>query len=153
MISPAKPNIIPEPIKPADMLNTTKPTNALEPRRPTNMSNDMPNSVNITNMSNPVKPNNVTVDDLLRDATPGRPTKGRTTQYVKPGSYDQTLEEFYSLNLSDVKDITTSYGPGKMGTLPDGRVVIARPSSSDTRPTLEIRKPNNKRGIEIRYGE
>ena len=93
-----------------------------------------------------------TVDDILEGAKPGRSTKGKTTQYEKPGAFDQTFEDFDSLNPSNVKDISTKYGPGKTGTLPDGRIVTARPGSSDGRPTLEIRSPNG-RGIEIRYGE
>ena len=51
-----------------------------------------------------------------------------------------------------MKDINTSYGAGRTGTLPDGRTVTVRPGSTDGRPTLEIRYPNG-RGIEIRYGK
>ncbi len=38
-----------------------------------------------------------------------------------------------------------------MGTMENGNKVIVRPGSSDGRPTLEMRRPNN-RGVEIRYG-
>gem|GEM_PF-6384792 len=93
------------------------------------------------------------VNEILNGAKPGRGTKGKTTQYVKPGSYDQALREFESLNPSNVKDITTAYGSGKTGTLPDGRTITVRPGSSAGPPTLEIRNPKNNRGIEIRYGE
>ena len=60
--------------------------------------------------------------------------------------------EFDLLKPSNVKDINTSYGAGRTGTLPDGRTVTVRPGSTDGRPTLEIRYPNG-RGIEIRYGK
>ena len=46
----------------------------------------------------------------------------------------------------------TEYGPGKAGRLPDGRKVTVRPGSSESRPTLEIRK-KNERGHEVRYDE
>ncbi len=79
-------------------------------------------------------------------------TKGKTTLYEKPGDFSQASKEFDSLNPSNVKDINTSYGQGKTGTLPDGRTITVRPGSTDGRPTLEIRNPNG-RGIEIRYGK
>lgn len=107
--------------------------------------------------STPARASNVgrsakTVEDILSDAKPGRATKGRTIQYEKPGTYKQTSRDFDALKPSDTKEIQTQYGPGKVGTLPDGRKVIARPGSSDGRPTLEIRNANG-RGSEIRYGE
>lgn len=92
------------------------------------------------------------LDDILEGAKPGRVTKGKTTQYVKPGSYEQTSNDFDALNPTNVKEINTKFGQGKTGTLSDGRTITARPGSSDGRPTLEIRSPNG-RGIEIRYGE
>ncbi len=79
-----------------------------------------------------------TVDDILESATPGRVTKGKTTLYEKPGDFSQASKEFDSLNPSNVKDINTSYGQGKTGTLPDGRTITVRPGSTDGRPTLEI---------------
>ena len=88
----------------------------------------------------------------MEGAEPGRVTKGKTTQYVKPGSYEQTSNDFDALNPMNVKEINTKFGQGKTGTLSDGRTITARPGSSDGRPTLEIRSSNG-RGIEIRYGE
>ncbi|MBA9088808.1 RHS repeat-associated protein [Fontibacillus solani] len=92
------------------------------------------------------------VDDILKDATPGRVTKGKTTLYEKKGGYEQATKEFYSLNPSKVKDIETKYGPGKAGLLPDGRKITVRSGSTDGRVTIEIRSSNG-RGIEIRYGK
>ena len=92
------------------------------------------------------------VADILEEATLGRPTKGKTTQYQKPGGFEQASKEFDALNPSNVKNINTVYGQGKTGILSDGRTIILRPGSTDGRPTLEIRNPNG-RGIEIRYGK
>ena len=78
------------------------------------------------------------VDDVLDGATAGRVTKGKTTQSVKSGDFSRASNEFDSLNPSNVKNINTSYGQGKTGTLPDERTVTVRPGSTDGRPTLEI---------------
>ena len=96
--------------------------------------------------------NKKTIDDILREAKPGRKTKGKTSQYIKSGSFKQTNEDFELLNPVDIKEINTNYGLGKTGRLSDGRFITARPGSSDGRPTLEIRAANG-RGIELRYGE
>ncbi|MCL2336953.1 MAG: RHS repeat-associated core domain-containing protein, partial [Firmicutes bacterium] len=91
-----------------------------------------------------------TVDDILRDATPGRSTKGKTTQYIKTGGFNRANSEFDSLNPSNVKSIKTSYGEGRTGILSDSRTATVRPGSSYGTPTLEIRNSSG-RGIEIRY--
>ena len=93
-----------------------------------------------------------TLDDILKDTKPGRATKGKTTQYVKSGSYEQAANDFDALNPQNVKEINTKFGLGKTGTLPDGRTITARPGSSEGRPTPEIRNLN-RRGIEIKYGK
>lgn len=79
-------------------------------------------------------------------ATPGRPTSGRTSQWESSGGFDQANEDFDHLNPTDVRD----YGNGvRVGTLPDGRSVVVRPTSSgERRPTLEIQGP---RPIKVRY--
>lgn len=96
----------------------------------------------------PVAPKSV--NDILGETTAGRVTKGKTTQHIKPGGVDAANADFDALAPTNVRDITTRYGPGRTGTLPDGRTVTVRPGSSDGRPTLEIRRPNG-RGDEIRY--
>ncbi len=93
------------------------------------------------------------LEKLLNETTPGRITKGRTTQYVKSGTYDNTVQDFNSLNPSNVKPIETRWGAGQTGTLSDGRNITARPGSTFGTPTLEIRNTTNGRGIEIRYGK
>ncbi len=87
------------------------------------------------------------VDDILEGATPGRTTKGRATQFEKTGGYNQALDDFNSMGVTDVKDIPG----GKVGRLPDGRTVNVSTKSSDGRPTLEIF--DGKNCTKIRYGD
>ncbi len=54
------------------------------------------------------------------------------------------------MDLSDVKEISTKYGNGKVGKLSDGTTVVARPGSETGGATLEIRVSRNK-VIKIRY--
>ncbi|BDF04427.1 hypothetical protein [[Clostridium] hylemonae] len=54
------------------------------------------------------------------------------------------------MDLEDVKDINTKYGPGKVGKDSDGNTVIYRPGSSEGSPTLEIQLPGRWK-IKIRY--
>jgi hypothetical protein len=87
------------------------------------------------------------------DATPGRETKGRTTQWEKPGDFDTANEDFDNYHPTDVRD----RGDGvRTGTLPSGETIIVRPRSTDGRPTLQIQTKNSNgdvtRNIEIRYG-
>ncbi len=91
-----------------------------------------------------------TVDDILSETTPGRETKGRTKLRIRRGGFRQANADFDSLGPTNVKHIDTVYGPGRTGTLPDGRTVTVRAGSSEGPPTLEIRNPNG-RGVEIRY--
>ena len=79
--------------------------------------------------------------------------KRKTDIWEKPGDMTQADKDFDSLNPNGTKDIETQYGPGRTGTLKDGKSVTVRPGSSDGRPTLEVRNPANRRGIEIRYGK
>ena len=96
---------------------------------------------------------NTTLENILRDTTPGRPTMGRTTQHIRRGGFNQANTDFNNLNPSNVTGFSTANGTGRTGVLPDGRTVTVRSYSSDGRPTLEIRNANNRRRIEIRYDE
>ncbi|WP_068786947.1 RHS repeat-associated core domain-containing protein [Paenibacillus phocaensis] len=87
------------------------------------------------------------VDDILEGASPGRATKGKATQYGKSGGYNQALDDFNSMGVTEVKDIPG----GKVGKLPDGRTVNVREKSSDGRPTLEIY--DGKKSTKIRYDD
>lgn len=60
------------------------------------------------------------------------------------------MKDFESLNPSNIKDIQTQYGPGKVGTLSDGTKVVARQGSTTGGPTLEI-TVSKKKIFKIRY--
>ena len=54
------------------------------------------------------------------------------------------------MNPSNVKDIQTKYGPGKVGTLSDGSTVVARRGSKAAGATLEI-TVSKRKVYKIRY--
>jgi hypothetical protein len=89
------------------------------------------------------------VEDLIKQAKPGNPTKGRTTQYEMQGGYDKAVKDFKSLKPSITRDTPEL----KIGTLKDGRIVNVRSKSSgeNPRPTLEIQQPGAKNKIKFRY--
>ncbi len=89
-----------------------------------------------------------TLDDLLEGATPGRTTKGRSTQFDKPGGFERANADFDALSPTDVRALE---GGGRVGTLPDGRTVIVRPTSKSGAPTLEVQKGKNR--TKIRFGD
>jgi len=89
--------------------------------------------------------------ELEKEADVKQRTKGRTKHGEKSGGMNQAEKDFDNLEPDNVKDINTDYGKGKTGKLADGRNVTVRPGSSEGPPTLEIRSPRNKRGVEIRY--
>lgn len=84
-------------------------------------------------------------DPPVPDATPGDDTKGRTSQWEKSGGQAQADKDFDNLHPTNVRPIPG----GRTGTLPDGRSVNVRGSSSDGRPTLEIQDGSNR--IKVRY--
>jgi len=88
-----------------------------------------------------------TIDDILDTATENTTQKGVAKNYVKSGGYDTAVKDFDSLNLNNVKDIQTKYGPGKVGYTSDGAKVVVRTGSSAISggaPTLEIKISNSK---------
>ena len=93
------------------------------------------------------KSDETTVDDLLEGLEETTNGKGTARNFESTGGYDQTLKDFDALNPSDVKNIQTKYGPGKVGMLSDGTKVVARPGSKTGGATLEIKVSNSK----IRY--
>ena len=90
---------------------------------------------------------NRTVDDLILDSKPGKPTKGRAKNYERSGGMDQANKEFDGLNPADVKEIPG----GRTGKLEDGRTVVVRDHSDDGRPTLEVQDGKNR--TKFRYDE
>jgi len=45
------------------------------------------------------------IDDILKDATHGRVTKGKAIQFEKSGGYKQAFDDFNNMDLQDAKDI------------------------------------------------
>ena len=81
------------------------------------------------------------------DATPGRKTKGKTTQWEKSGGIDAANKDFDNKKPANVRKIPNG---GRVGDLPDGKgKIIVRPNSSDGRPTLETQE--GKRKHKVRY--
>ena len=97
-----------------------------------------------------IKSGKTTIDDLLKGLDETTNGKGVARNFESIGGYDQTLKDFDALNPSNVKDIQTKYGPGKVGTLSDGTKVVARQGSTTGGPTLEI-KVSNSKVYKIRY--
>jgi RHS repeat-associated protein len=93
------------------------------------------------------------VNDILKDKKPGRKTKGKTEQHIGQGGLKEANKDFDALHPNNVRNIDTNYGPGRTGTLSDGRTVTIRPGSTDGRATLEIRNPKTGRGKEIRFND
>jgi RHS repeat-associated protein len=74
---------------------------------------------------------------------------GKTTIDEKPGATAGDLQrDFDALNPTGVKDYP---GGVKVGKLPNGDTVVARPTSTDGRPTLEIQRQNGD-VTKTRYG-
>jgi hypothetical protein len=90
------------------------------------------------------------VEDILKDAKPGRKTKGKTKQFEKPGDFDDALKDFDKLNPKNVRDESDGEKIVKVGDLPGDKVVNVRNESKDERPTLDI--CDGKKHIKIRYG-
>lgn len=91
-----------------------------------------------------------TMEDLIKKLPNVTSEKGISTVYKSSGGYSKALSDFNSLNLKNIKSISTQYGWGKMGFQSDGTKVIVRPGSSDELPTLEF-QISKRNFIKIRY--
>lgn len=91
-----------------------------------------------------------TVDELIKGLKETTNGKGVARNFEAVGGYKQTLKDFKALKPTDVKEIKTKYGSGKVGTLSDGTKVVARPGSKTGGATLELRVSNSK-VYKIRY--
>lgn len=89
-----------------------------------------------------------TLEDILKEAKPGKKTH-KSTQFLKPGNYDDALDDFGNMGATDIRNKPN--GEGKIGILPTGDTAIVRPDSSAQKPTLEIQCTNGD-VIKIRYG-
>lgn len=94
--------------------------------------------------------NNRTINDIISNLEETTNGRGIARNFESSGGFEQTLVDFDSLNLINVKDIQTQYGSGKVGNLTDGTIVVARPGSRTSGATLEIRVSNSKI-YKIRY--
>lgn len=90
-----------------------------------------------------------TIEEILKDCSPGRVTKGPAKQFEKGGGFEQAEKDFESLGVNNI----TPIAKGKRGTLPDGRTINVRTDSTFELPTLEIYNPNTGRSIKIRYNQ
>ncbi len=88
------------------------------------------------------------VHDFVKDLDDITKSGSIAKNYQSSGGYAKALEDFNSLNLENVKEISTVAGPGKVGNLPDGTKVVVRPTSKDGIPTLEFQF---KAPYKIRY--
>lgn len=90
------------------------------------------------------------VDELKARSQLQRETMGSTRVWdAGPGGRPQMDQQFDSLELHDVKEYDNGV---RVGTLPDGRRVVARPmSTSDPRPSLDIQRPDGRTTDKFRY--
>jgi len=86
------------------------------------------------------------VENLKKESSPGRQTKGPSRQYEKPGGMEQANKDFNRLGPKNIQEYPNGT---RVGDLPGGGKVNVRPISSDGRPTLEIQK--GTKIIKFRY--
>lgn len=71
--------------------------------------------------------------------------KGSVKQVEVPGDHDKTFDD---IGLNDVEDKGNGIRVGKTDS---GRKVVARPSTKDKRPTLEVQTPRGNPKVKIRF--
>ncbi|SCJ29222.1 Cell wall-associated polypeptide CWBP200 [uncultured Clostridium sp.] len=91
--------------------------------------------------------NDATVNDLIKKSTPGRATKGKSTQYNSMGGYNQALSDFYSLNPTNIR----KSGNTIIGDLSDGTTVNVRSHSTQGSATVDVFNPVNRTHTKFRY--
>ena len=93
-----------------------------------------------------------TIEDIISGSTETTTGNGiaRNLDRKGGGGFEQTLRDFEDLNPANVRNISTKYGPGKVGTLSDGTTVVARPGSETGGATKEIVVSNSK-VFKVRY--
>ena len=90
------------------------------------------------------------LNNLLNNCKQLPKNKGKARCFEAIGGWDNLLKDFSNLNLSNVRDISTKYGVGKLGYLENGVSVVARQGSKSAGSTLEVFLTNS-RVIKIRY--
>jgi len=98
----------------------------------------------------PPPPPPKTVNDILKGKTETTRPVGKARNFEGSGGFEQAVKDFNSLQPINVKPISTSYGLGKVGFLPDGTKVSVRPGSGTGGATLDIKQPGVGE-IKIRY--
>ena len=93
-----------------------------------------------------------TVDELKARSQLQRETMGSTRVWnAGPGGRPGMDQQFDALDLRDVKEYDNGV---RVGTLPDGRRVVARPmSTSDQRPSLDLQRPDGRTTDKFRYDD
>ena len=86
---------------------------------------------------------------VLSGTIKGKTTKGKSSQYIKAGGYNEAMKDFKSLNPTEIKHS----GKTTIGKLDDGRTLNVRPHSSEGSATLDVYNPKNGTHIKIRYKE
>ena len=81
------------------------------------------------------------VDDILQGSKDTTRKIGKAKNFEKTGGYQQALDDFNSMQPSNTKPISTQYGEGMYGTLPDGTTLSIRLWSETGGATLEIKVP------------
>jgi len=102
------------------------------------------------NNTNNEKSGHKSIDDILEGLEETTTSKRSTRNFESQGGYEQTLKDFESLGPIYVKKIETTYGPGILGVLSDGKKIVARRESKSGGATLEI-KITSKKTYKIRY--
>ena len=90
------------------------------------------------------------LNNLLNNSKQLPNNKGKARCFEAAGGWDNLLKDFSNLNLSNLRDISTQYGAGKLGFLENGVKVVARQGSKSAGSKLEVFLTNS-RVIIIRY--
>ena len=92
-------------------------------------------------------------DEIIKDALPGRKTKGKSKQHEISGGEERLFRDFEKLKKKFPDAEITDLGDGTFRMiLSDGTKIMARLKSSDRVPTLEFQYPWTKVVDKVRYG-
>jgi len=94
------------------------------------------------------------IDELVKKARLGEESSGRTKQYEIDRGQKEAIQDFHSLDLENIRDISSNDEFKKIGTIQDGSKVIIRKTSKKGRyydglPVLEVQ--SGKKKIKFRY--
>ena len=92
----------------------------------------------------------VSVEKLISGLEENTRKYGIARNFQSTGGFEKALSDFDSLGLMNTRIIQTKYGTGRLGFLPTGGRVVARPGSKTGGATLDIYISNTKQ-YKIRY--